>query len=55
MPQQLKELGFVITTTLLLAGSFTLAVVDKDYRPLFADLTRVGFGGYVLWITKRKD
>lgn len=54
MSQKLKELGFVISTTLLLGGSFGLAVVDKDYRPVFADLVKVGFGGYVGWVTSTR-
>ena len=31
----------------LVAGSLGLAVIDKDYRPLFARLADVGLGGYL--------
>ena len=54
MSQKIKELGFVISTTLLVGGSLGLAVVDKDYRPVFADLVKVGFGGYVGWVTSTR-
>jgi hypothetical protein len=54
MSQKFKELGFVITTTLLVGGSLGLAAVDKDYRPIFADLVKVGFGGYVTWVTSNR-
>ncbi|MEN9216484.1 MAG: hypothetical protein Q6K90_04065 [Gloeomargarita sp. HHBFW_bins_162] len=28
-------------------GSLTLAVLDPSYRPFFADLAKVGLGGYL--------
>lgn len=31
----------------LVAGSFALAWVDKDIRVTFADLAKVGVGGYI--------
>jgi len=49
--QKIKELAFVTTTIFLIGASFGLAVVDKDFRPLFADLVEVGFSGYVRWLT----
>jgi hypothetical protein len=55
MKQQNKEFAFVITITLLVGGSFGLAVIDKDYRPVFADLVKVGFGGFVGWVTSNRD
>ncbi|QSJ16376.1 hypothetical protein JYQ62_32370 [Nostoc sp. UHCC 0702] len=55
MSYKSKEFAFVITITLLVGGSFGLAVVDKDFRPVFADLVKVGFGGYVGWVTSNRD
>ncbi|MEA5567547.1 hypothetical protein [Anabaena sp. UHCC 0399] len=54
MSQKIKELGFVISTTLLVGGSLGLAVVDKDYRPVFADIVQVCLGGYVGWVTSNQ-
>ena len=32
---------------ILLAGFFALAILDESYRPAFADLAKVGIGGYL--------
>ncbi|MBD2120187.1 hypothetical protein [Trichocoleus sp. FACHB-262] len=44
-PQKLDILPFVILV--LVIGSFALAWVDENARATFADLAKVGVGGYI--------
>lgn len=53
MSQNVKDWSFSAVVALLVGGSMALAVVDKDYRPNFADLAKVGLGGYVGWMMPR--
>ena len=53
MPQNIKDWSFSAVVALLMGGSMFLAVVDKDYRTSFADLAKVGLGGYVGWMMPR--
>ncbi len=40
---------------ILVGGSLTLAVIDKDSRSAFSDLAKVGVGGYIgLLMPKQK-
>jgi len=41
--------GEILTTIVLVlvSGSLMLAVIDKDSRSAFADLAKVGVGGYI--------
>ena len=34
----------------LVVGSLGLAIVDENYRPIFADLAKVGIGSYIGWM-----
>ena len=36
-----------LTVLLLVSGSLLLAVIDKESRPMFSDLTKVGLGTYL--------
>ncbi|MGL5872851.1 MAG: hypothetical protein ACRC2R_10870 [Xenococcaceae cyanobacterium] len=36
-----------LVVLMLLGGSCYLAVVDESYRPQFADLAKIGLGGYL--------
>lgn len=36
-----------IVTLILVIGSLELAVIDKDFRPLFGHLADIGLGGYL--------
>jgi hypothetical protein len=53
MSQNIKDWSFSAVVALLMGGSMFLAVVDKDYRASFADLAKVGLGGYVGWMMPR--
>ncbi|MBD1863028.1 MULTISPECIES: hypothetical protein [Trichocoleus] len=44
-PQKPDVLPFVILV--LVIGSFALACIDEDARATFADLAKVGVGGYI--------
>ncbi|MBD2121370.1 hypothetical protein [Trichocoleus sp. FACHB-262] len=44
-PQKLDVLPFVILV--LVIGSFALACIDENARATFADLAKVGVGGYI--------
>ena len=37
---------------LSLVGLFYLALVDSEYRPIFADLAKMGVGAYIGWMMK---
>lgn len=50
-----KELSFLVATILLVSGSFGLAIVDPDVRPVFTDIARIGFSAYVTWLTSMRD
>ncbi len=45
-----KALQIVVLFSL--AGLFYLAVVDLEYRPIFADLAKMGVGAYIGWMMK---
>lgn len=53
--QKIKELAFVIIIILLIGGSLGLAFVDKEYRPVFADIVKLSLGGYVGWVTSARQ
>jgi hypothetical protein len=55
MSQNIKDWSFSAVVALLVGGSMVLAVVDKDYRANFADLAKVGLGGYVGWMMPRAN
>ena len=38
---------------LSLVGLFYLALVDSEYRPIFADLAKMGVGAYIGWMMKQ--
>ncbi|HEY9726615.1 MAG TPA: hypothetical protein V6D50_09225 [Chroococcales cyanobacterium] len=42
-----KSIGLFAVIVILLVGFFVLAVMDESYRPAFADLAKVGIGGYL--------
>ena len=47
-----------VVVLVLVSGSFILAIVDRDYRAAFADLAKIGVGGYLAQIIPgiiRKD
>ncbi|MDX2271074.1 MAG: hypothetical protein NW237_03880 [Cyanobacteriota bacterium] len=37
----------LVLMVLLAGGSLAIAIVDPSFRPLFADLAKVGLGGYL--------
>lgn len=39
-----------LVVLVLVFGSFILAVIDRDYRVAFADLAKIGVGGYLAQI-----
>ena len=39
-----------LVVLVLVLGSFILAVIDRDYRVAFADLAKIGVGGYLAQI-----
>lgn len=43
-----------IIVLILVSGSFSLALIDKDSRSAFADLAKVGVGGYIGLLIPRK-
>ena len=43
-----------VIVLILVSGSFSLALIDKDSRSAFADLTKVGVGGYIGLLIPRK-
>jgi hypothetical protein len=59
MSQNIKDWSFSALVALLIGGSMFLAVVDKEYRPSFANLANIGLKGYVDWkmlkSTKEED
>ncbi|WP_168163453.1 hypothetical protein [Calothrix sp. 336/3] len=36
-----------VVVVVLVLGGLGLAILDKDFRPLFGDLAKVGIGGYL--------
>lgn len=38
----------------LLAGATTLAILDADFRPAYADLAKIGLGGYLAQLVPGK-
>lgn len=47
-PHRLSKNDILLIVVLsLVVGSFALAWVDKDIRVTFADLAKVGVGGYI--------
>ncbi len=40
---------------ILVSGALVLAIIDKDYRAKFADLTSVGIGGYFGQLTPKSS
>ena len=53
---KIKDLVLAGVVSILIGGSLTLAVIDKDYRSSFVDLAKVGVGGYIgLTIPKSKS
>lgn len=43
-----------IIVLILVSGSLSLALIDKDSRSAFADLAKVGVGGYIGLLIPRK-
>jgi hypothetical protein len=40
---------------ILVIGSLAIAVIDKDSRPTFTDLAKVGVGGYIGLLMPRRN
>ena len=52
--QQSMGTGFLaLIVILLVVGLFSIALVDAAYRPVFADLAKVGVAGYIGWTMPR--
>ena len=53
---KIKDLVLAGVVSILVGGTLTLAVIDKEYRSAFIDLAQVGVGGYIgLTIPKSKS
>ena len=46
-PSASKSVSLFVLVLILLVGFLGLAIVDESYRPAFADLAKVGIGGYL--------
>ena len=42
-----------LIVALLIIGLFAIAMIDTAYRPVFADLAKVGVAGYIGWAMPR--
>jgi hypothetical protein len=42
----------ILTLTI---GSLCLAILDKEYRPFFADLAKFGLGGYLGQLLPKRE
>lgn len=51
--KQFSVRSFVVIS--LLAGSIYLAVIDRNYRTAFADLAKIGLGGYLAQLIPRSS
>ena len=49
-----KEGFLTLVVLILVVGSLILAVMDENFRPAFADLAKVGVGGYIGWMIPRQ-
>lgn len=47
-----RHLGLLCVVLLSLGGLFYLALIDGEYRPIFADLAKMGVGAYIGWMIK---
>ncbi|NEO32083.1 MAG: hypothetical protein F6K36_16945 [Symploca sp. SIO3C6] len=45
-----KENLFALVILILVIGSLGLSITDKEFRPTFADLAKVGVGGFIGWM-----
>lgn len=43
-----------IVVLLLVGGSIYLSIIDPEYRPFLADLSKIGLGGYLGQLMPRK-
>ena len=53
MSKQQRPISNSVLSTvvlILVVGSLGLAILDENYRPTFADLAKVGVGGYIGWM-----
>jgi hypothetical protein len=48
----LNKLGLLCVVLLSLGGLFYLSLIDTEYRPMFADLAKMGVGAYIGWMLK---
>ena len=44
--------GLFFLVLVLLGGLFYLALIDSEYRPIFADLVKMGLAAYIGWVVK---
>ncbi|NJN12182.1 MAG: hypothetical protein HC815_31170 [Richelia sp. RM1_1_1] len=47
LPSSPSSKTLSVLVIILLIGFLTLAILDESYRPAFADLAKVGIGGYL--------
>ncbi len=51
-PSNSQYFGLLIVVLVSLTGLFYLALVDIEYRPMFADIAKMGVGAYIGWMMK---
>lgn len=44
-----------VVVLLLVSGSLAMAVIDKNFRPAFADLVKIGVGGYLAQLIPKQE
>jgi hypothetical protein len=52
MNNNFRQLGLLCVVLFSLSGLFYLSLIDTEYRPMFADLAKMGVGAYIGWMMK---
>lgn len=52
MNTNFRQLGLLCVVLFSLGGLFYLSLIDTEYRPMFADLAKMGVGAYIGWMMK---
>lgn len=52
---QEKKASLLVSIILVLViGLLAIAIIDANYRPIFADLTKMGVAGYIGWAVPKE-